>query len=558
MENITDNNILIFCPKCSRLIDVLLFHFNHLHSKSNLYMDFFCNSCYEYSLKQKQKKDNSNNNKKEKLSNSELIKQKYNIIKENKESISIINYFKQFFYKPKTSCRKHKHNKMCLFYNKKAKEYICILCLFEKNEKTTRNILILNKILRIYYTPKKPCMTKIRIINKESDCIKCIVSISPFILCYVMDKRVCMWDYSLNKILYTFVENNYIQNIIGIKLYNKKENKNSMNNNTLYFKEFEQTNLLLTYGSSLRLWNMEKVEKSKTPLLFQDNYSIIQEAIQIYNENLIAFLSEDGLFIWDFTIEKTKKYSDEIDNVIPLSDLTSVFLYQINETILAFGTVNKVYLYDYKHKLKSYIFADDNNEEIVYGKNLCFNRLALVIKPNKLKIYEINNVLEEDNDENNIYINKFNNGNKEEKKLKINFENIYETEVNLGDDYWKFYLEEMNDMYLIGFFDKNEIYLINIFSNDKEIIYKYQEDPNIDKNKKKVGIAKCKYLGKNKICLLINNESLQLLDIDKKIIVTTFINPSYGQISTFKKLHSGDIAFGQIKQEHFYSIGILE
>ena len=198
-----------------------------------------------------------------------MIKQKYNIIKENKESISIINYFKQFFYKPKTSCRNHKHNKMCLFFNKKAKEYICILYLFEKIKKITRNILILDKILRIYYTPKKPCMTKIRIINKELDGIKCIVSISPSKLCYVMDKRVCVWDYSLNKILYTFVENNYIQNIIGIKLYNKKENKNSMKNNTLYFKEIEQTNLLLTYDSSLRLWNMEKVKKPKTPYYFR-------------------------------------------------------------------------------------------------------------------------------------------------------------------------------------------------------------------------------------------------------------------------------------------------
>ena len=553
MENFTDNNIFIFCPKCSRLINVILFHFNHLNSKSSLYMDYFCNSCYEYSLKQN--KDNSNNNK-IKLSEEKKQQIKFNIMNENKVSISLLNYFKQFFYKPKTSCRKHKHNKMCLFYVKKSKEYICMLCLMEKNEKITRNILLLNKVLKIHYTSKKPCITKIRIINKESDCIKCIVSISPFILCYVMDKRVCVWDYSLNKILYTFVENNYIQNIIGIKLYNKKDKKSNKNKNDDFFKEFEQTNLLLTYGSSLRLWNMEKVEKSKTPLLFQDNYSIIQEAIQIYNENLIAFLSEDGLFIWDFTIEKIKKYSDEINNVIPLSDLTSVFLFQINDSILSFGTVDKVYLYDYKHNIKSYIFTDNNHEEIVFGKNLSFNRLALVIKPNKLKIYEINTVIEEDMDENNI--NKYNNDSCEEKKLKINFESIYETDVNLGDDYWKFYLEEMNDLYLIGFFDKNEINLINIFTNEKEIIYKYKDNQNVDKNKKKIGIAKCKYLGKNKICLLINNESLQLLDIDKKIIATTFINPSYGQISTFKKLHNGDIAFGQIKQEHFYSIGILE
>jgi hypothetical protein len=304
------------------------------------------------------------------------------------------------------------------------------------------------------------------------------------------------------------------------------------------------------------------VEKSKTPQLFQDNCSIIQEAIQIYNENLIAFLSEDGLFIWDFTIEKKqkkKKGPDELINAIPLSDLTALFLYQINESILCFGTAKKVYLYDYKLLLKSYIFTEDESEEIIFGKNLSFNRLALVINPNKLKIYQISLVVDEEKDENDIfkYKSRYSDEN-EEKKKKINFELIYETEFEIGNDYWKYYLEEINDMYLIVFLDKNEVFLIDIFSNSKEIIYKYNEDGSVDKNKKKIGITKVKYLGSNKICLLINNESLNLLDFDKKAIVSTFINPSYGQISTFKKLHNGDIALGQIKQEFFYSIGILE
>ena len=547
MENFKDSNILIFCPKCSRLISPILFHFESFNSKQDLFIDYFCNICYEYSLKQKSDKTNKSNSNNEKDLNNKI-----KIINENKESISITKYLKQFFYKPKVMCKSHKHNNMCLFYEKKSKKYCCILCVLEKNEKISRNIQKLNNLIRIHYCSKKPCINNIRIINKESDCIKCIVTISPYILCYVMDKRVCVWDYSLNKILYSFVETNYIQNIIPIKLFNQNQN---INKDSIFDKEFEQINLLLTYGSSLRLWNLGKVEKSKAPLLFQDTYSIILEAIQIYNENLIAFLSEDGLFIWDFTKEKRKKISDELDNVIPLSDLTSVFLYQINKTILSFGTEGKVYLYDYKYKIKSYIFADD---EIVFGKNLSFNRLALVIKPNILKIFVINTVIDEENNENDIYKNKNNDDNLEEKKRKINFECIYETEINMGNDYWKFYLEEMNDMYIISFFDKNEIYLIDIFSNEKEILYQYKEKGNNDKNKKKVGIAKAQYLGKNKVCLLINNESLNLLDIDKKLIVTTFINPSYGQISTFKKLHNGDIAFGQIKQEHFYSIGILE
>ena len=556
MDNFTDNNILIFCPKCSRPINVISFNFKMLNSKKNLFFDYFCMSCYEYELKIKNEKNNHNT--KENTETNKISQEK--IIRDNTESISLINYLKQFFYKPKTNCKKHKHNKMCLFYNNKNKEYCCILCVLEKNEKITRNILSLNNFIKIHYATKKPCITNIRVINKESDCIKCIVSISPYILCYVIDKRCCVWDYSLNKILYSFVETNYIQNIRAIKMY-KKENTNKKMDNPDE-NEFDRTNLLLTYGSSLRLWNLENVEKSKTPLLFQDNYCIIQEAIQIYNENLIAFLSEDGLFIWDFTKEnKKKKYSsDELNNVIPLSDLTSVFLYQINESILSFGTANKVYLYDYKYKIKNYIFTDNDNEEITFGKNLSFSRLALVIKPNKLIIYQINTILdEEEKNENDIY--KYNNKNddEEKKKMKINFERIYETEINLGDDYWKFYLEEINDMYLIGFFDKNEVYLIDIFSDDKEILYKYNEDKvNVDKNKRKIGITKIKYLGKNKICLLINNESLNLFDIDKKIIVTTFTNQSYGQISTFKKLHNGDIAFGQIKQEYFYSIGILE
>ena len=102
---------------------------------------------------------------------------------------------------------------MCLFYDKKNKEFICVLCLFEKNEKITRNILVLNNILKLHYKSKKPCITKLRNIRKETECIKTIVSISPYILCYESNKRVFVWDYSLDKILYSFVETNYIQNI---------------------------------------------------------------------------------------------------------------------------------------------------------------------------------------------------------------------------------------------------------------------------------------------------------------------------------------------------------
>ena len=311
------------------------------------------------------------------------------------------------------------------------------------------------------------------------------------------------------------------------------------------------TNLLLTYGSSLRLWDLKNIEKSKTPILFTDNYSIIQEAIQIHDKNLIAFLSEDGLFIWDFTLldinnknkkgKNKKKEINELDNVISLSDLTSNFLFQINDSILSFGTNNKVYLYDYEKKIKNYIFTEDDNEEIIFGKCISFNRLALAIKTNKLKIYNINTIIEEDEYD------------KDKKEFKIDFNCVYETNFEFGDDYWKFYLEELNDLYIICFFDKNEVYLLDIFSDKKELLYKYDK---ININKK--GITKIKYISRDKICLLINNESLNLLDINKKVIVTTFINPTYGQISTFKKLHNDDIAFGQIKQENFYSIGILE
>ena len=522
-----DKNILIFCPKCSRLINVLLFNINPFYTKKNISFVYFCNSCYEYFTKQKNK-------------NAEKILINEKIIHENKQSIKLLDYLKQFFYKPKTPCRIHPHNKMCFFYNKRAKEYICILCVLEFNEKIKSNIFILNKIYKIYNRPKKPCFTGIRLINKETDVVKCIVSICPYILCYVLDKRVIVWDYSLNKILYTFVESNYIQNIIPIILY---ETNNVINEE---YKEFNMTNLLLTYGTSLRLWNLKDIEKSKTPILFQGNYCIIQEAIQINGKNLIAFLSEDGLFIWDFYLldnsnnknNKKKKEINELDNAISLSNLTSNFLFQINENILAFGTSDKVYLYDYENKIKNYIFIEDDNEEIIYGKSISFNRLILSIKPNKLKIYNIFTTIEEDEDK---------------KEIKIDFICSYETNISLGEDYWKFYIEELSDLYILCFFDKNEIYLLDIFSDKKDILFKYDKIDN-----KKKGITKIKYIGKNKICILLNNESLNLFDIDKKIIVTNFINPTYGQISTFKKLHNEDIAFGQIKQEHFYSIGILE
>ena len=532
MQCFEDKNINIFCPKCSRLINVLLFQLNIFHNRNNISLIYFCNSCYQYFSKQ-QKKSTEINDK---------------IISENKDSINLLKYLKQFFYKPKIPCKRHKHNKMCFFYDKSSKEYMCISCVLEKNEKIKSNIYVIDKIYKIHFKSKKPCLTNIRQINKETDCVKCIVSICPYILCYVLDKRVIVWDYSLNKILYTFVESNYIQNIVPIKLIEKNNNKININED---FKEFNMTNLLLTYGSSLRLWDLKNIEKSKTPILFTDNYSIIQEAIQIHDKNLIAFLSEDGLFIWDFTLldinnknkkgKNKKKEINELDNVISLSDLTSNFLFQINDSILSFGTNNKVYLYDYEKKIKNYIFTEDDNEEIIFGKCISFNRLALAIKTNKLKIYNINTIIEEDEYD------------KDKKEFKIDFNCVYETSFEFGDDYWKFYLEELNDLYIICFFDKNEVYLLDIFSDKKELLYKYDK---ITTNKK--GITKIKYISRDKICLLINNESLNLLDINKKVIVTTFINPTYGQISTFKKLHNDDIAFGQIKQENFYSIGILE
>ena len=532
MQSFEDNNIYIFCPKCSRLIKVILFQINIFYNRKNISFTYFCNSCYEYFLKQKNKITGK-------------IEINESIIKENKETINLIDYLKQFFYKPKTACKRHKHNKMCLFYDKKMKEYMCITCVLEKNEKININIFILNKIYKIHFRSKKPGFTKIRQINKGTDCVKCIVSICPYILCYVLDKRVIVWDYSLNKILYTFVESNYIQNIIPIEFHG--QNINNINED---FKKFNMTNLLLTYGSSLRLWDLKNIEKLKTPLLFQDNYNIIQEAIQIDGKNLIAFISEDGLFIWDFTVSNNKKDKkgknkkkeiNELNNVMSLSSLTANFLFQINKSILAFGTNNKVYLYNYENDIKNYIFTENDDEEIIFGKSISFSRLILGIKSNKIKIYNLNNIIEEDEDD------------KYKKELKIDFKCIYETNIVFGEDYWKFYMEELNDLYLINFFDKNEIYLLDIFSDKKELLYKYDNTKNNKKENTKI-----KYISKDIICLLINNEFLNLFDINKKIIVSTFINSTYGQISIFKKLHNDDIAFGQIKQENFYSIGILE
>ena len=66
--------------------------------------------------------------------------------------------------------------------------------------------------------------------------------------------------------------------------------------------------------------------------------------------------------------------------------------------------------------------------------------------------------------------------------MQIDFNCIYETNIELGEDYWKFYLEEIKDLYIICFFDKNEIYLMDIFSDKKEILYKYENENKINNN----------------------------------------------------------------------------
>ena len=58
--------------------------------------------------------------------------------------------------------------------------------------------------------------------------------------------------------------------------------------------------------------------------------------------------------------------------------------------------------------------------------------MALVIQPDKLKIYQINTIVDEEKDENDIF--KYRNNVEQEKKMKINFQIIYETEIILGSD----------------------------------------------------------------------------------------------------------------------------
>ena len=61
MDNFIDNNILIFCPKCSRSINAISFKFNWLNTKQNLFFEYFCKDCYEYEQKQKKEKNKNYN-----------------------------------------------------------------------------------------------------------------------------------------------------------------------------------------------------------------------------------------------------------------------------------------------------------------------------------------------------------------------------------------------------------------------------------------------------------------------------------------------------------------
>ena len=381
-------------------------------------------------------------------------------------------------------CLNHPHNEMSFFYDSNTNNYKCIQCLLPKKKKRIK----LNKyhVFPFIYQPKIT-FSHISTINKESICIRDVASISNNLVAYVIDRRVIIWNYITNKIEMSLPESNYISEIIAV---NDKK--------------------LLIFGSTIRVWDLVNVNQSKSPTLFTDLYVIIQYAIAI-NDELIAFITEDGLFIWEYEI-------DDLNNVIPLSDLTAIFLFKLNSNIIVFGTAEYVCICDIsnKEKVKKNKIYSEDNDDYIYGKDLSYLRILTISKSGILTINEINEALE--------------------------YKCTMKIEIEIQNENWKYYISEFNDCYIILYANNKDVFILNPFNGKINLIYRGNE------------INKIKLLHNGYLGILERNEIFKLFDIDYSQSILCFENKTYGKISTFEEMDNGDIIICQVKQEFFYSI----
>ena len=370
-------------------------------------------------------------------------------------------------------------------YYKKVEKEICILCFFSLFTIIHNNIHY-NSNIKYTFKKKKPYFTTISKINKESECIRNLVPIELNIVSYLINQRIIIWDYLNNKVQKSFVEEKYVSNIIKIS-----------------------NNRLLTFGSSIKIWDLNNVEKSISPKILDDIYIVIQNAFEIEKKNQIAFISDDGLFIWDLV-------NNNINNVINQHDMTSLCSFLLNDNIIIIGVYNKIFIYFISENKFERFFFD---EELIFGKELSDNRFILIFKENIIKLFEID-------DENNVNV-------------------LLEKNIILGEQYWEFSIDELTENNIILYLNTDKIYLLNPFNGNLEIILECEK------------INKVLYLSNGIIGFVQYNEKFNLFNIFHKQIECTFANPFYGKISTFEKMTNGDIAICQARQEFYYSILVL-
>ena len=403
---------------------------------------------------------------------------------EELQSIPLSNYISGFESFKDCPCISHPNNKKSFFF--KGLKNLCIDCILDKNSYNFSKKFKKGPFLFLY--KKRPNFKRVLTILKEAECIRNVTPLSQEIIAYVIDRRIFIWDYIKNKLVKTITDSSYITEILQVK-----------------------GNKLLAYGSSIRLWDLNNIEKTLTPTLLYGQYIIIQNAIEIPDLDMIIFTTEDGLFTWQYNVDNTS-------NVVPLCGCDSTFLLNLGKGIVGFSAKCFFCLYDIGSEKTNKIFCD--SREFGFGKELSNKRVLLVEDTWKCFIYQIED--------------------------ELNFSKVATFEVDCGDNFWNCYAYEGLNNYIYFYSDSNTIYLIDPFTGKTEVIYK-------GKNVNKVSMLCNGMLG-----VLEENTKFITVDKETKEIAQCFQNKSYGKMSTFVELKNGNITISQVKQEFFYSILILE
>lgn len=331
-------------------------------------------------------------------------------------NISLYQYKKfislSLFYSA-NQCLYHK-TKSGIIYSNYLASFICFNCFYSLIYKQPYSNLFMSS--SILYSYSKCLGLKFSQSLKESSCIRSIVSLSGSKIAMLIDKRVSIWDYSLNKVILNFFDNYYISELVSLK----------------------DSHQLLSYGYSLCVWNLLSLDKSKRPDLPEDHY-MIQMAIELSNEK-IAFITEEGAFIWDYA-------TGEYHNECPCFHMSTVFLFEMPQEHLIFCSNDIIYQYNIIHDITNRILVDSI---IVIGELIKDYCLAVITHDKQLMLFQLNN-----------------------KEKEFEYQCILNLEILTIKKDWEIncFLKEMIDGTIILFYD-NDLYLLNTINGNLENVFK--------------------------------------------------------------------------------------